>query len=505
MSTKSKNLDVHLAEVFKQFVALKDNDLKKAQEVFKSVFDQVKQRMGEQCNYFNKYASQVMYAGSVYDGIKVSKLDEFDMDIVIRLPISYEDGENGIVIENDQPGFVKMKIGRAFDNLDKQPEWETRHKVTRDWRDSEKYFLQNKFRHWMHSTVQKAINTMDGRVDVNGSVYALTYKASGPAYTLNVRSDGFSLDVDLVPVVRFMTPRWPEGYRCISGSQVREWLVVPKPNKCMQNEKLQNRCWRLSFQDFERELIKGCQQLKCTIRLVKKLRDSLGMKAIASYYIKTLFLWKVDKEDKKYWETKISFTFRAMVQELHDAIVNKNIPYFWNERNNLIEGLKPTIQKLYADKLKAVLASIDANDADKVVAYLLTPEELREFKESAFYKTQALLTNATVSRQTSVASSSTPLMGTVNDTQLASLVELVKTLTEKVDSLTDKVTLMDDRLKALEMAKKATAADDLKNLMFGVNSISLSGNETVSVDNSNNNSPFVIPAQKSETADLLTF
>lgn len=222
------------------------------------------------------------------------------------------------------------------------------------------------------------------------------------------------------------------------------------------------------------------------------------MKAIASYYIKTLFLWKVVKEDKKYWETKISVTFRAMVQELHDAIANKNIQYFWNEHNNLIDGLKPTIQKLYADKLKAVLNSIDANDVDKVVSYLLTPEELKEFKESAFYKSQASLTNAVdVSRQSSVST----LSGTINDNQLTNILELVKTLTEKVDSLTDKVMLMDDRLKVLEMAKKATPADDLKNVLFGVNSISLLGNR----DNPVNISPIVVPTPKSDTADLLTF
>lgn len=42
------------------------------------------------------------------------------MNIVIRLPINYDDGEDGIIIENSQPGFVKLKIGTAFDNLDKQ-------------------------------------------------------------------------------------------------------------------------------------------------------------------------------------------------------------------------------------------------------------------------------------------------------------------------------------------------------------------------------------------------
>lgn len=59
MSVKRKNIDVYLAEIFKEFITLKDKDLKKSQEVFSSVFEQVKQKMEEQCNYFSKYAKQV--------------------------------------------------------------------------------------------------------------------------------------------------------------------------------------------------------------------------------------------------------------------------------------------------------------------------------------------------------------------------------------------------------------------------------------------------------------
>lgn len=52
---------------------------------------------------------------------------------------------------------------------------------------------------------------------MNGVSYLITFKESGPAYTLNVRNEKgqepFALDVDLVPVIRFLLPRWPEGYR----------------------------------------------------------------------------------------------------------------------------------------------------------------------------------------------------------------------------------------------------------------------------------------------------
>ncbi|XP_041976146.1 uncharacterized protein LOC121730961 isoform X2 [Aricia agestis] len=387
---KRRNLDVYLQQVSEQFITIKYDDFKRSQEVFKCVFDQIKKNMEKQCNYFKKYASQVTYGGSVSDGIKVGRLDEFDMDIVIRLPVSYGDGDDGIIVEPDRPGFVRLKI-HGFDHLDKQKDWESSHKVTRDWRDTNKYLLQNKFRFWLNSVVQKALNDMDYKATVGGKTYILKYKSSGPAYTLLVRNspgeEAFVLDIDLVPVIRFILPRWPPGYRKPRGHRCTEWFVVPKPNKAESNAELQNRAWRLSFQDFEREMIKDCKNLKFTIRLLKKLRDAQGMKPIASYYIKTLFLWKIEEtNNKRYWETKLSVLFRDMVQKLHDAIQNKNIPYFWDQRNNLIENLKPSLQAMYVEKLSTVLESIDNNDAEKTAFYLLTPQEQTFFRTTPFYR-----------------------------------------------------------------------------------------------------------------------
>lgn len=59
MSAKKKALDLYLGEVYNKFIAIKDDDYKKSQEVFKGVFDQVKAAMGEKCSYFKKYSSQV--------------------------------------------------------------------------------------------------------------------------------------------------------------------------------------------------------------------------------------------------------------------------------------------------------------------------------------------------------------------------------------------------------------------------------------------------------------
>lgn len=208
---------------------------------------------------------------------------------------------------------------------------------------------------------------------------------------------------------------------------------------------------------------------------VKKLRDALGLKAIASYYIKTLFLWKIETEsDRKYWQNKISFLFQTMVEELHDAIVKKNIPYYWNPSNNLIATLKPTLQKLYADKLLAVVNSLKAGDIERSVAFLLNAEELVQYKESEFYKHHLnLVANATLKQQVSTQSVSSngsqssqdndsldtkstnegSLQNDTSLTMLKALISKLDKLTDKVDkmsvSMNDKIDLLTDKMDRL--------------------------------------------------------
>lgn len=59
MSAKKPSMELFLLEIFQQYIAIKDSDYKKCDEIFKSVFDQVKKKMAEVDNYFGKYSSQV--------------------------------------------------------------------------------------------------------------------------------------------------------------------------------------------------------------------------------------------------------------------------------------------------------------------------------------------------------------------------------------------------------------------------------------------------------------
>ena len=59
---------------------------------------------------FDTIYSRICGAGSYYDGLKVGKPDEFDINIVIRLPINYEE----VVVSHLA---VSHPIFQAFDIL----------------------------------------------------------------------------------------------------------------------------------------------------------------------------------------------------------------------------------------------------------------------------------------------------------------------------------------------------------------------------------------------------
>ena len=210
------------------------------------------------------------------------------------------------------------------------------------------------------------------------------------------------------------------------------------------------------------------------------------MKAIASYYIKSLFLKKVDDmQDKTYWQNKISLLFRTMVEELYNAISKKDIPFFWNSDHNLIGGLKPTLQKVYCDKLKEVIAAIDANDIEKVVGSLLTTEEMREFKKSEFYQKQGELPPVLMPYASTSSFESSQTDSSLSDHVRSLTDELdslriknekdqkFEELEDKMNKLGDRVSLLERRMAKLEMAEREKSRTSVADIVAGTDSMRL--------------------------------
>ena len=389
------NLNSLLADIYVRFVQIKSDDFEIHYKVFNSIFQQLHKKMKEVDLYYNRYFSAVQFAGSHFDNLRIKKPDEFDMDIVIGLPLNIRANaqKSDIIIEPKHAGFVQLKMGVQYQKLPMRDgnEWQV-NKAAYLWKDDSNYLIQEKFLIWFKSLVIRALNTFQfcGGLPfyyVDGEQYFIRTSESGPAVTLIMenRSKGFKLDVDLVPALKFPENRWPvsKSYRSIpSGCEKGMFMVVGKPNKAADNVSDIKRSWRLALHNQERELMNNSYNLRQALRLVKKLRDAQGMKKIASYYIKTLFFWEiVERNNRLFWSVNNPATlFKLMVGRLHAALVKGEIPYFWNRHNNLIYNIDKVTLKNYEMKLVPVMALLEQKENYKHVAkYLLTPQEFREY------------------------------------------------------------------------------------------------------------------------------
>ncbi|XP_061377793.1 cyclic GMP-AMP synthase-like receptor isoform X1 [Danaus plexippus] len=388
------NLNSLLADIYVRYIAIKREDFDLHFKVFSEVFKILHGNMKAVDKYYERYASNIHFAGSHYDNLRIKKPDEFDMDIVIGLPVNlHVNGVNpedsDIVIEQRFPAYVQLRAGTQYQNIIIRDGADAViNRAAHSWLDDRKYILRSKFTDWFKSVGNRALNLLprhDNRpsVVVDGRIYTVRTSTSGPAWTIIMEASGFRLDVDLVPAFKLPEARWPVGkqYRDIPLACRRDyWLVVPKPNKTGDCPNDEHRSWRLALHDQEKQLLHNTYNLRNTIRLIKKFRDEQGMKKIASYYIKTLFFWEILQTDTDFWKKNdVATLFKHMLLKFKMALDNGEIKYFWNGNYNLIGHIHNNILKDYSVKVSNLLG-VMKSDYKSVAKYLLSNSEYNEYK-----------------------------------------------------------------------------------------------------------------------------
>jgi len=122
------------------------------------------------------------------------------------------------------------------------------------------------------------------------------------------------------------------------------WFAIPKaprhaPKPNPDNE-LWTIAWRLSFPIQERKIMNDLNYFKYTLRLIKQVRDQFRIHAVASYYIKTLFLWEIETQDLSVWvETPRGRLFMYMLVRFQQALTRGRIDFYWDKECNLIEHI----------------------------------------------------------------------------------------------------------------------------------------------------------------------
>nr|CAH7745263.1 unnamed protein product [Callosobruchus chinensis] len=314
---------------------------------------------------FKTMFERTFYGGSYYDGVKVGNPIEYDLDLVLNLPVLIKP----VVQVGDQPGFVQVHI-TEFDKLLNQPDQYRKYEKLKDLFDDKMFLSTEKNLRWMEKIVNLALNDLrkDGALIFNvklpnkNLVLKASIAKSHPAFTLKLISEdrNIKLDIDLVPCFQFNNDQWPRGkYRPNPYPDKRDkFVVVPKKPKFeCQNI---NRYWRLSFQEQERELITGHRNntLKPALRLLKKLRDKHNH-VIVSYHIKTVFLWQVSEIEPEKWRQPLSVIFMMMLKKYAEMVKNKCIPYYWNKNFNMIGHIKDVTLTDIGNTLSNIINTID--------------------------------------------------------------------------------------------------------------------------------------------------
>lgn len=360
------NTENVLQVINSNFVTLKSTTIAYNNEILKKTLTVMIDIMKKKDSLFEKLYEETFYGGSYFDDLKVGEPDEFDLDLMLVLPKSCEFHKTKTcecieVIPSNKPGFFWFKVAKGY--------FSAFDKFIKDG-----YVQTNKVLEWLQSLVTKTLNSMD---EVDDFTIPKFNSQSGPALTLRLFGKFGVMDIDLVPAFKFGSKYWPQvAYRANPSSEKMDFFIVPKMAKGIDKGE---RYWRASFQSQERELINGKQRLKPALRLLKKLRNSLGHYLISSYALKTIVLWDVDSFD---WNSSLSSVFLKLLEKYRDCLQAKKILYYWNRSGNLLDGIPADTLTNHCNEITRKINNFKRNcDTNpKEIAKIILRENSEEYK-----------------------------------------------------------------------------------------------------------------------------
>ncbi|KAI5642468.1 mab-21 protein domain-containing protein [Phthorimaea operculella] len=230
-SSMKKSLEEVLKELNKDRVKIKDKDRKRNNVILYSVLGEFLKIMQKHNKLFRSMKPELEYLGSYFDGLRVGQPTEFDLNLILKLPINYE--KIYLDASNSAYDCTNIFMHSEFRRLSKTPATvENGYDETHMWCDKEFRLSVLKFRSWMQKVVDVAMATLpevDNRrlLCVKNNRYYLATKMSGPANTITIitgSDDNSLIDVDLVPTFSFELEKKP--YRSKNIISFSEKLLV---------------------------------------------------------------------------------------------------------------------------------------------------------------------------------------------------------------------------------------------------------------------------------------
>ncbi|XP_023211659.1 uncharacterized protein LOC111614517 [Centruroides sculpturatus] len=305
--SNDKLLLANLKEILRTKVKLEDQT--ENIRILQMVLDELIKEMKTDKLFYHLFEN-IYYTGSYFEKLRVKEATEFDLNLILTFPkiMNFQ-----VTTDHSPSSFVTCQLKSELKELMHEKNWELNKEILRKFSNRKNFLEAGKIKNWLQGIVDSAINKLGKRNNLPKIIRHL----SGPAITIYIiTKNGIQIDVDLVPVLKFNWPFWPEGAAQYFLNNIphdeRYWFIVPKlpPSEiCEVNQNISYQ-WRLHFPRIEKKLIhdKGC--LKSIIKLLKLLRDREGWKPLASYYLKTAVMWTVIIEDNVSWnESKMDILF----------------------------------------------------------------------------------------------------------------------------------------------------------------------------------------------------
>lgn len=366
-TNQCKNLEDVIQEINRDFIKIKKNNKAVNNEILDSVLKELIKLMRENDDLFDSMKAKLEYIGSYYDGLRIGKPTEYDINVVLKLPVDYKkiflDAKSAV------DACTHIFMPSEFRRLSTTSALAKKgFKRTEVWCDREHRLSVQKFRSWMQSVLDAVLRTLpheNGKyvLQCKNNYYHIKKKTSGPAVTISINGTnaGDKIDVDLVPTFVFELPKkvqnTPVLFNKVALTKVRRYFVVPKLTLS------DSYSWRLSFPFQEKKYLNNNNYIKSAIKLLKQFRDVQGFHGLASYYIKTLFLWEICSDNGRktdFWKRKsLYYLVIYMLVKLQNALSEGRISNFWCPSHNLLENLKPETVLNWSNRICFIIRDIN--------------------------------------------------------------------------------------------------------------------------------------------------
>ncbi|XP_023950456.2 cyclic GMP-AMP synthase-like receptor isoform X1 [Bicyclus anynana] len=359
---RNKSMECVFHTLNRRCIRMKKNEKKENTNILFSTLEQLLKMMRSTDKLFDSLRPRLDFLGSYFDRLRLSKPTEYDINVVLTFPINY--GKIKLDASNCQNDYTAIVMPSEFRRLSLTPALSSQgFTKTHLWCDKNYRLSVTKFRSWMQSTVDNALNSLplkDGYriLEIKNKSFRLYSKTSGPANTITIlKCDGSVIDVDLVPTFLFHLPTKPINSKVdfskVESTNNRSYFVVPKPGN-------DDFSWRVSFPLQERQLLRDMNNLKGTIRLLKYFRDVQGFTKLSSYFIKTLFLWECEANEN-FWKNKsLSYLVLFMLKKLANCLEENRIRNYWCSSHNLLEKIKPSTCQNWYHRTSLILREIES-------------------------------------------------------------------------------------------------------------------------------------------------